>query len=58
MRRTKFIVDFRNKLASMAMDCDCATAIEDAKMTINERHDLQKKLFQIVNWVDKRIIVK
>lgn len=58
MKRTQWSVELRNKLSSLAMECDSSTAIEDAKMTPKERDDLQKMLLKAVAWIDKRIIVK
>lgn len=55
MKRTKWSVGLRNKLSSLAMDCDSATAIEEAKMSVPERETLQRQLLQIVEWIDKRI---
>lgn len=43
MIRHKWILKVRNQLASLAMECDSAAAIEGARMTAAERQALQKK---------------
>lgn len=58
MIRCAWTVNMRNRLSSLAMDCDSGTAIEEAKMTLAEREELRKKLMQIVEWIDKKIPVK
>lgn len=58
MKRTQWSVNLRNRLSSIAMECDSSTAIEEAKMTPLERQTLQKKLRSVVSWIDKRIPVK
>lgn len=55
MIRNKWSVDLRNKLSSLAMECDSCTAIEGAKMSSKERDDLQKMLLKAVSWIDKKI---
>lgn len=57
MKRSKFIVNMRNKLAMMAMDCDSAAAINEAKMSRAERTEIQNALRAIVNNIDKKIAV-
>lgn len=57
MIRTKWSVDLRNKLSSLAMECDSSAAIEGAKMSPKERDDLQKMLLKAVSWIDKKIKV-
>ena len=44
MKRTKWIVEVRNKLSSLAMECDSCAAIEATGMTRSERQTLQKML--------------
>ena len=56
MIRSKFSVNMRNKLAQMAMECDSAAAINEAKMTSNERETLQKKLRELRDYIDARIL--
>lgn len=58
MKRTQWSVNLRNRLSSIAMECDSSAAIEGAKMTPLEQETLQKKIRSIVSWIDKRIIVK
>lgn len=55
MKRTRWSVGLRNKLSSLAMDCDSVTAIEEAKMSVLERETLQRQLLKVVEWIDKRI---
>ncbi len=57
MKRSKFIVNFRNKLAMLAMDCDSAAAINEGRMSAVERQDIQSKLREIVSYIDKKILV-
>lgn len=56
MIRSKFSVNMRNKLAQMTMECDSAAAINEAKMTSNERETLQKKLRELRDYIDERIL--
>lgn len=55
MKRTKWIVGMRNKLSSLAMECDSCAAIEETKMTDSERKALQKMLNKAVEWIDSKI---
>ena len=55
MKRSRFIVNFRNKLAMLAMDCDCAAAINEAGMSVGDRKYIQNKIREIVNHIDKNI---
>lgn len=55
MKRDKWIMKVRNTLASLAMECDSAAAIEGAKMTPGEREALQNELRTTVKWIDKRL---
>lgn len=56
MIRDKWSVGLRNKLSSLAMECDSCAAIEGAKMTSREREELQKMLIKAVDWIDKKIL--
>jgi hypothetical protein len=58
MIRNKWSVGLRNTLSSLMMECDSCAAIEGAKMTRNEREELQKQLKETINWIDKRISKK
>lgn len=58
MKRTKWSVGLRNKLSSLAMECDSSTAIEDAKMSTPERETLQRMITKVVEWIDHRIKIK
>lgn len=58
MIREKWIVGVRNKLATLAMECDSSAAINGARMTQSEREALQTQLRDAVKWIDKRIAVK
>lgn len=55
MKRSKFIVNLRNKLAMLAMDCDSAAAINEAGMSVGERKYIQNKIREIVSHIDKKI---
>lgn len=55
MKRTKWSVGMRNKLSSLAMECDSCAAIKEAKMTDSERQTLQKMLSKAVDWIDSKI---
>ena len=57
MKREKWILGVRNKLAMLAMECDSSAAINGARMTPSERKALQTKLRDAVNWIDERIKV-
>lgn len=52
MKRCKFTVNMRNKLAMLAMDCESAAALE-ARMTNVERTEIQEALRKVVNYIDK-----
>lgn len=56
MKRTNWSVGMRNKLSSLAMECDSSTAIEEARMSNSERDALQKLIMKAVDWIDKKII--
>lgn len=58
MIRNKWIVGMRNKLSSLAMECDSCAAIEDCQLTPKEREDLQNMLKKAIQYIDKRIAVK
>lgn len=55
MNRTKWIINLRNKCANLAMECDSCAAIEDTRMSLSERKDLQKKLREVVNYIDDKL---
>lgn len=57
MIRHKWIVGLRNKLSSLAMECDSCAAIEDSKLTPSEREKIQKELKKIIGYIDYRIKV-
>lgn len=57
MKRTKWIVGVRNKLASIAMECDSAAAIEETKMSEEERRILRSWLRSAIDWIDEYIKV-
>ena len=58
MKRTKFTVGLRNKLADMIMSFDSAACIEDGGMTESERKDIQERLRKILKKIDKEITPK
>lgn len=55
MIRHKWILKVRNQLASLAMECDSAAAIDGARMSAAERQALQQKLRDTVHWIDKKL---
>lgn len=55
MIRHKWIVGLRNKLSSLAMECDSCAAIEDSKLTTSEREKIQGDLRKIINYIDKQL---
>ena len=55
MIRHKWIVGLRNKLSSLAMECDSCAAIEDSKLTLSEREKIQGDLRKIINYIDKQL---
>ena len=57
MIRHKWIVGLRNKLSSLAMECDSCAAIEGSKLTQSEREKIQEGLRKIINYIDKKIKV-
>lgn len=56
MKREKFTVGLRNKLATLAMDMDCCAAVNT--MTEQEREFLQTKLRGLVQYIDNKITLK
>ena len=57
MIRHKWIVGLRNKLSSLAMECDSCAAIEGSKLTTSEREKIQGDLRKIINYIDNKIKV-
>ena len=55
MIRHKWIVGLRNKLSSLAMECDSCAAIEDSKLTSSEREKTQGDLRKVIDYIDKKI---
>ena len=55
MVRHKWIVGLRNKLSSLAGECDSCAAIEGSKLTQSEREKIQEDLRKIVNYIDKQL---
>ena len=55
MKREKWIMKVRNQLASLAMECDSAAAINGARMTSAEREELQMRLRNAVSWIDAKL---
>lgn len=53
MKRTKFSVGMRNKLASLAMDCNCCALIEQAGASRSEREELQGLIRKALQYIDK-----
>ena len=55
MIRHKWIIGVRNKLGSLAMECDSAAAIEGSKLSEKERVSIQSKLRELVNYIDNKL---
>lgn len=55
MIRHKWILKVRNQLATLAMECDSAAAIEGSKLTGAERTALQLRLRDDVAWIDMNL---
>lgn len=55
MKRDKWIMKVRNQLATLAMECDSAAAIEGARMTSSEREELQTRMRNAVSWIDAKL---
>ena len=55
MVRHKWILKVRNQIAILAGKCDSAAAIEGARMSKAEREQLQGKLRDAVQWIDKKL---
>lgn len=55
MIRHKWIIGLRNKLSSLAMECDSAAAIEGSKLTLSEREKIQSDLRKIIEYIDKKL---
>jgi len=55
MIRNKWIIGLRNKLSSLAMECDSCAAIEDSQLSPSERKKIQYDLRQIIEYIDKKL---
>lgn len=55
MIRNKWSVGLRNKLSSLAMECDSCAAIDGAKITDLQRKELKGLIMKAVNYIDDRI---
>lgn len=55
MIRHKWIINLRNKLSSLAMECDSCAAIDDAQLSEYERYKIQKNLRDLVNYIDSQL---
>jgi hypothetical protein len=55
MIRHKWIVGLRNKLSSLAMECDSCAAIEGSKLSTSEREKIQGDLRKTINYIDKQL---
>ena len=55
MIRHKWIVGLRNKLSSLAMECDSCAAIEGSKLSTSEREKIQEDLRKIIDYIDKKL---
>ena len=56
MKRDKFTVNLRNKLADLSMSCDSAAAIEGGQMNTFEREYIQDKLRGQMNTFEREYI--
>jgi hypothetical protein len=55
MIRHKWIVGLRNKVSSLAAECDSMAAIEGSKLSVAEREFIQKDLRKVVDYIDKKL---
>ena len=55
MIRHKWIVGLRNKLSSLAMECDSCAAIEGSKLSTAEREKIQSDLRKVIEYIDKKL---
>ena len=55
MKRMKWSVKVLNQLGNLAMECDSAAAIEEARATAAERQALQQKLRDVRFWLEKHM---
>ena len=55
MIRHKWVVGLRNKLSSLAMECDSCAAIDGSKLSSSEREKIQRDLQMLVDYIDKKI---
>lgn len=55
MIRHKWIVGLRNKLSSLAMECDSVAAIEDCRLTPKERETIQYKISEVITYIDNQL---
>lgn len=55
MIRHKWIVGLRNKLSSLAMECDSCAAIDGSKLSSSEREKIQGDLRKVIDYIDKKI---
>lgn len=53
MKRTKWSVSLRNKLSSLAMECDSCAGID--ALTNSETEYIQKQLRGVVQFIDSKI---
>ena len=56
MIRDKWIIGFRNQLATLHGECDSCAAIDGSRLTSTEREELQKILKNAIDYVDKRLL--
>ncbi len=54
MKRTKWLIDYRNKLSSLVMEVDSCAA-KNAQITNPERNHIKNSLRDIVNYIDKQL---
>lgn len=55
MIKHKWIMGLRNKLSSLAMECDSCAAIEGSKLSTSEREKIQGDLKKIIDYIDKKL---
>ena len=51
----KHTVKYRNKLAELAMDVDSCAMIEGGRLTSDERETIQRKLREVLKYMDERL---
>ena len=52
---SKHTLKFRNRVAELAMDVDSCAMIEGGRLTSDERETIQRKLREVLRYMDERL---